>query len=403
MSEQLVIRLGAEADSKIHWLIWSETERDTIASGELRGRPELDQLTDKAESRDVVVLIPGDRVGLHRIEAPAKTRRQMSQALPYLLEEKLADDVEELHFVVVGQDKETVTVAVVSDHLMERWTEWLEETGIECNRWMPDLLALPMPEELQATAVELDGQWLFRTSQYQGVCVDEAWINLALPKLAVDYTVDSVVSHSDIPLIDDTELPPEWLQGELELPMALLAQGAVLSNINLLQGRYERQTQYHLLWEVWRKAAIAAGVAFVLVLANLALQGYKLDQQIEQNRSELHQVYKRVFPDVKRVRDSRISSDFKRAIEKLDGAGGDRDLLVMLKNLTPALSKTKDLKSSGIRYDVKRGEIQLQATGKSFETFEKFKTAAEPLVAEPGALSKKPEGIVGTITIRSAS
>ena len=32
--EQLLIRLGSNADEAVHWLVWSTSEREIIASGE---------------------------------------------------------------------------------------------------------------------------------------------------------------------------------------------------------------------------------------------------------------------------------------------------------------------------------------------------------------------------------
>ena len=42
MNEKLIIRVGEGTESPIHWLIWSESNKETIASGELASSLELE-------------------------------------------------------------------------------------------------------------------------------------------------------------------------------------------------------------------------------------------------------------------------------------------------------------------------------------------------------------------------
>ena len=47
MNEYLLIRLGAHASDPIHWLVWSQSELEIIASGCLSGADELAQLRER--------------------------------------------------------------------------------------------------------------------------------------------------------------------------------------------------------------------------------------------------------------------------------------------------------------------------------------------------------------------
>ncbi|PZY52396.1 type II secretion system protein GspL, partial [Escherichia coli] len=44
------------------------------------------------------VLVPSDRIAFHQVTLPHRTWRQRLQVLPFLLEEQLATDIEQLHF-----------------------------------------------------------------------------------------------------------------------------------------------------------------------------------------------------------------------------------------------------------------------------------------------------------------
>lgn len=103
MNEYLVIRLGAHALDPIHWLVWSQSELEIIASGCLgNGAAALAEL-QRAETggRPIIGLVPGSEVLFREVSLPGKLTRQNLKALPYLLEE-VASEVDSLHLVVLG-------------------------------------------------------------------------------------------------------------------------------------------------------------------------------------------------------------------------------------------------------------------------------------------------------------
>ena len=62
MGETLFIRLGSQAESKIHWLIKTNGQEEIIASGELPNTQALTQLTEKSLSREVVAFVPASDI-----------------------------------------------------------------------------------------------------------------------------------------------------------------------------------------------------------------------------------------------------------------------------------------------------------------------------------------------------
>ena len=101
MIETLFIRLGSQAHNTIHWLVTAETSnnaQEIIASAELKDAQQLSELTSKAEQRQVKDLVPGCDVLLKSLKVPAKSSKAMRLATPYMLEDSLAEDVEQLFF-----------------------------------------------------------------------------------------------------------------------------------------------------------------------------------------------------------------------------------------------------------------------------------------------------------------
>jgi general secretion pathway protein L len=400
VNEQLIIRLPSSGKEVINWMVWSDNEQELIAAGELSSSAELGLLQEKAEQRRVIVLIPASDVSQHRLDLPKSAQRSWQQVAPFMLEEQLAQDPDNLHICLLDKGKDSIDVACVSHQQMESWLDMLETAGIESQTWCVDALCLPEAEEGQATAIQLNQQWLLRFFDGRVMSIDEAWLATAFPLIAKQYP-DLVIQHySPSAKLDDDSV--EWQARAPELPMKLLSDGAKKAKLNLLQGRYAAANPIAQLWLQWRKVAIAAGVCFVLALAYQLIDTHKTEQQIANVDENIRTVYKRVFPEVSRVRDSRIRSDFRKALADI-GEAPEQDFLKMMIHLSVAFDKNQDLNPISLRYDHKKGEIRLQAQAKNFQTFEQFRQSVKPFESEQGTLSNKAGAVVGTLVIRNAS
>jgi len=102
MSEYVVIRLAAE-DQAVQWLV-----------------PAVEMLT-------TTVLIP------------ARSNSKVKAALPFALEENLAEDVENLHFAAgERQENGRLPVSVVAKEKMDAWLKRLRDEDIEPSIITPD-------------------------------------------------------------------------------------------------------------------------------------------------------------------------------------------------------------------------------------------------------------------------
>ena len=106
MSEQLLIRLGSQAGQPISWLVWSTAAQEVIASGDLPSADALGQLAERLGPRPVSVLVPAADVVLKEVVLPAKPSRQILQALPYMLEDDVTEDIEQLWLALGSVRKE---------------------------------------------------------------------------------------------------------------------------------------------------------------------------------------------------------------------------------------------------------------------------------------------------------
>ncbi|MCL1124010.1 type II secretion system protein GspL [Shewanella surugensis] len=397
MSERLVIRLGQAAEDACFWLVWSEQEQEIIASGQLSHVDELSSLTERAGHRPVDILIPASTITLTSVELPEGNQRQAIKALPFMLEENLAQDVDELHFVVGKAQGTHLPVGVVAHEQMQTWLAWLTEAELTIQRIVPDCLALPL-EECHWAAMKFDGEYLLRTGVSSGMALAEGWIATALPYLLTQTDTDepvTVATYTELALAG-TDLR----QQPLELPMLTLAKGLATAPFDLLSGLYKPKREYSKYLSLWGNTAILFGVLFILALINKGLNIYQMDAKAQQFKAQTETIYKQVVPGSSRVVNVRTQLDgYLRSLQ--GNSSGSSQFFSMLAGIKPAFSQVEELKPTTLRFDAARNELRMQVTAESYGQIEKFKEiVSRSYTLDAGAMNSTDSAVTSTLTIK---
>jgi general secretion pathway protein L len=417
VTETLFIRLGSQAQDTVHWLITDDTtldKQEIIASGELANASQLTELTSKAENRYVKVIVPGSDVLLKSLNVPAKSSKAIRLAAPYMLEDNLAEEVDELFFAYAqlpeDAEQNNCFTAIVSHQQMQQWLEWLADADITTRTILPDTLAMPITaNEWQAIAIgQRQEQIIVRKGLWQGFVLDvNAW-QIQLQSLAnlaqktdeeSDERLNSVTinAYSPIEVNEYVELVamPE------ELPLALMAKhySKQTQQFNLMQGQYklkERRSNTSQQW-LW-----VAGVAMFALLLNLGFKGaqlWQLTSAQEITEQQIISEYKKAFPKAKRVRLSTIKSQLNRELALLGGSNDKQGFLAMLAKLQPAFAKVPALKPDTLKFDGKRQELRIQASANDYQAFEQFSLALADFNVKQGSQSNQGDQVTGSFSI----
>lgn len=394
MSEIVVIRLGSQARDPIPWLVWDPAGDEVIASGVLSGAAQLHLLHERAGGRPLHVLVSAADLAFRQVTVPGRLSRQSLKALPYLLEEELASDVESLHLVLLEQQGQQVDLVAVDTVRMSHWLGWLAEADLQPRSLLPDVLCLPRPAE-GWSAVPLEGQWLLRCGANRGMVVEPDWLDPLLSRITPP---PAIACYGPVP----DGAPGEWQAEPPVLAMQLLAAGVLGNSANLLTGTYRRQPEWARLWQPWRKVAVAAGVCLLVALANLGSERWQLAQQEQALKAQIDGVYRQLFPHDKRVINPK--SQLKQHLAVLEGAAGQQGLLQMLQQLHPVLVKLPDLRPQTLRYDGKQQELRMQMSAAGFDSFERFRAqVADQFEVMPAELRSEGNRVTGTLILRSKS
>jgi len=415
MSEYIVIRLAAE-DRAVEWVLVDSnaTRRSAVSSGD------LEQAAAAAGDHAVIALVPAEDVLLTSVHIPARSAVKIRTALPFALEENLAEDVENLHFAIGDrQENNRVPVAVVSNEKMSGWLDRLNEAGI-----VPEIVAA-------------ENQGLAKIPGTLSIMVDDKTV-MFNDGADAEFTMQDV-KPSDVLGIagqlgdtrqedgedsghlvvfctpgQDENLSHDWIALRTELhsvdvnvlPDGILPKLAVTiaagHGINLLQGSYGKKTEYGPLLRPWKVAAL---LLLGLAVVGMAMKGvgfYQLLQDEATLRAQFNAEYRLLRPG-----DTRDIVDPVATVESLRrGAGASASPQVFLpglRELGAALDANSGAEVEAINY--RAGVIDLRLTAPDVATLDKIQKAVSAsgrFQASIQSTDQVADRINGRIQIREA-
>jgi general secretion pathway protein L len=379
MAEFLVIRLGANPEQSADWIV-------VDGNGARRSPPVTGPLAEAAKDvadRSVIVLVPASSVLTTAVDIPIKAGARLRAALPFALEEQLADDIENLHFAA-GQrsDKGLLTVSVVAHSQMQEWVSALEDAGIAATQMIPENHGLAKIPGTMSLLVAED-QVMFNDgaeSEFvmQGVKPSDA--------LAVTGALDESESNSGSDTdsnagghllvycepSEEVRFEHDWntLRNELAsvdinlLPDGVLPRLAVTvaakRGVNLLQGQYGVKVEYGSMIRPWRYAAALLAAFFVFGFVAKGVDYYRLSAEQEALREQFTQEYRQMRPaDNSEITDPARYVD---AVRRSSGATVSTDVfLPTLHQLSVALQQNESAEIEAISYRAGIVDVRLTA------------------------------------------
>lgn len=385
MAEFLVIRLGADREQAASWI--AVDSNGTRTSQPVTG-PLASAARDVAD-RSVIVLVPATTVLTTSVNIPVKGGSRLRAALPFALEEQLADDIDNLHFAAgARRDSGQVPVAVVAHERMSEWLRQLDEAGLSVSRIVPENYGLArIPGTMSLLAAE--DQIMFNDGADNEFVMQGAKPSDAL---AVTGALGDLDNEDRVPghlLVyctpgDEDRFQHDWnaLRHELAsvdinlLPDGVLPRLAVTvaagNGINLLQGRYGAKTEIGALFRPWRYAAILFLTLGVLVFGGKVADYYRLTQEEVALKAQFEQVYRSIRPnDQHEVVDPVATVNSVR--RSLGAPSALQVLLPSLSELGQALQQNQTANIEAISY--RAGVIDVRLTAPDVATLDKIQKA----------------------------
>lgn len=409
MTERLIISLDDEQET-VHWLV-IDAQGNRIGSIQTST---LNEVTRQADGRRVTVIVPGFDTVILSARVPSRNAQKIAQALPFALEDQLAEDIDSLHFALGPRTADGAqTVAVVRHADVQRWLARIKQADITANAMIPDFMALQSVPKRWTAALKTDGLRV-RTSPDGGFVLDPGSAEAGLARWLDSEEEDSrpAVLHLEaVPdmaaaaailanIVADRGLEIELSESEQPLLGhcgAALIEGEVF---DLLQGPYRPSSGLDNEWRRWRPAAILAAAWVILFGVQQGLDIYRLHQREIALQKQITTLFHQALPDVRNIEDARVQVEQRlRMLRSSSGSGG-----AFLDTLTAA-GIAMDT-SGGMRIkalDYREGTLQLSVIAKDMQALDSYKQKLSNTAGynvQINSANAADDGVEGQLTVR---
>ena len=380
MSDQLIIYLKNINTLEADWVF-------TQLNGDIRTPVDsglIAELVDKNKNaitaaKRIVCIVSAELVNFSYLNIPAKNKQRALQAIPFALEDQLAEDIDLMHFATDKADQNTYPVAAIKHESMQSILSTLKDNGIEPDCLYPDILCLPNIDNSwnflsinNTTAINLKRDTIIHTdSDMLPVILQTLLQQTEKENLPASFEYWSSNSEEiiglDIP--DDITLNRHQYSSS---PITVFCTN--LSNdslVNLLQGKYQVKKQSTEWWKPWRAAAVLFAAVILLELFSGTLKLNSLEDENRLLSTEINSIYKKSFPASKRVVNARVQMENK--LKQLRNSNGKQNLSFtdILASAAPILKQQSSLQIQDINY--RNNKLEMQFTIDNVSSAESLK------------------------------
>ena len=416
MSETLLIHYNIEHTHQATWALCND-------AGELSGKISsgaLDELSEAAANHRTVVLLNSQCLHINQLQLPTQNLQKMLKAVPYAIEEFIAEDIENFHFVVAKNKHNSLMAVVGIDKItLQNIIQIFQQANITLEKIIPDVLCLAA-----------NGQ--------QWVCLNY----LDTSYLQTDTLNGMALSHDVLPYIisnklqDETQDPPEkiLLFTEQEntaafdqLQLDNLGNGEKLEKIdivynkhplvvfcghykqalplNLLQNEFKNKRKSSAIWQHWRLAASLAAIWLVLNLALTSFQYTQIKSANNITKAKIEQVYKKAFPKSQKIINPRVQMEQKLKKLKSGTGSSNKGLIFLLAESFGTLSSDKiNITLQSLTFRNNRMDIGLDSNNlQAIENLNKNLNSNNKIKSEIVSSSSEKDKVKGNLRIEGRS
>ncbi len=334
------------------------------------------QLAANQPGARVCFAAPGADVTLFQMEIGPQEKKHIGKSLPFMLEESVAADIDDLHFSCEIKGKMALTAAVCTHAKMQQWQGLLADIAA-VDHWVPEPLLLPWQHGEWSLLIEPDVA-IVRTGAFAGFSTEPELLPAMLQSMLGDSAAgpQTVVIYGQDQQQDSSRVPDtlrdriQWRRGDL--CAALLLHPSPPAGINLRQGDYAVRLPLARWAKQWRAAAAVVAVAFCVQLVATYAQLTGLERENEALRAGIEHSYRRAYPKGALVD---AQKQLSRQLGALRGASQTSGFVSLVSRVGEVISAHPGTRIASINYNDRGDEIRMNITARNFEAVDDIHTA----------------------------
>lgn len=376
---------------------------------------------------ELIGLLPASSAFCADVTVPGNQTRYIQQALPFAVEDQIAQDIEQMHLVLGDKVKSGAYRVVCVDHevftpFFDRLNDEALIASLKSVHLDSDLIDVEkgtLKIVLSATHAHVSGFNQSISIQNQNLIpyldalflardddsVDNIDINVVLDKAATSASkmlIAEIEQYTGVS-IHITEYPLTAFEYLCDEYFKLKK-----TPTNLCQGPYQLSSKSQGAWHRWRAVALIAGIGFLLQLGVLIGQGVYTNQQTERINSQAIDMYKSAVPGARKISVAKLPRIIKGQLKQLKSAGGEKieflDLLGEAGYHHSQNQNKSSLRFHSINYNEQRGELLIELHAQSFDQLESLKKSIvdSGLTAKISSAVQEKDYFKGRISVSGA-
>lgn len=349
---------------------------------------------------NVVLIVPSEHVLGVNCEVPGRNVNQIRKALPFVVEEFVATDIEGMHLAHGGiQRNRPVHCNLIDRVLLAGWQDCFASLGIPPGFVVSE--AELLPDEPDTAFALFDGDHVLIKTGGQAATLDRANLPFALggveeSRLRVVNGTLTDAEHEQFH--ERLEVFSDTANARTDTTLGYLAHRwrSHPEAINLLQGEFSPPSTSSVDTARWRSIAVLAACWVGVALIALLAQGFWANHQASKLEAEAIALYKDIYPQDKRVTTANVR---RRTATHLGEGGADSNEAPFL-SLLGVVAGSLDPKAflQRVTYNGNRSELGIDLIVTSYDELDRVKEAlsGQGLNVEMGGAQQQEDNKVRT-------
>ena len=370
MNETLILVPGPSPDAPVLWALLSDGK--ITLSDRAPNIAALSAIAERASlARQVICVLPGEDVAMRHLPAPPRAHNQFRAAAGFLLEDELAESLDNIHLAVMRHESGSGLSLAVKKPIIDMWLAALAEVGIAPDIMTPDFAMLAMAEG-RAVFLDLPDR-VIGVAGFSGFAVERQLADEITAAIVANDKITEIIIYGGRTLdVSEREgVSVDW-PGPLDDSglIAIFAEGGAAAP-NLLQGAYRKRRDWRASAGPWRRVGLvaAASIAAVLLVTVAGIvRDLRTADRLRDDTIELHQA---AFPDA-------AGADPRTYARQVLSSGGARPAFLMISNaVADSIGDDPSVQVDRIRYNGARGDYSINLRFSDIAEFEALKRALE--------------------------
>lgn len=412
MSDTLLVHYNINHADQATWALCN-------TAGELVGKinnGSLSQLGEHAGTQAIIILLNSQCLHINQLQLPPTSQQKMLKAVPYAIEEFIADDIENFHFVINKNKQNAFTsVAGIKKSTLQNIIDTFQQADITVETIIPDALCLAADDSQWVCLVFKDNVYL-QTGTMNGMIYPRDMLNIiinnklqqethAIPDKILFFSEQEDSSAGEALTKTNDNIEVIRIVYNTHPLVVFCGNYKQALPLNLLQHQFKTKRKSSGYLQHWR---LAASLAAVWMILHLGLTGFQQSQLKEENRiskARIERIYKKSFPESRKIINPRVQMEQKLKELKTGSTNSDNGLLFLLSESFGTLSQDKEnINLRTLTYRNNRMEIGLDSTNlQAIETLNKNLNNRQSIKSEIASSSSENNKVKGQLRIEIRS